>query len=82
MEIDSSAEFLVGSILMGLGLCVIAVTLVFINNILAKYWKPVKIWVPKYMDDSQSPTRFATDDEMARIAPSLDKEPVDLSKNR
>lgn len=80
MEIDSSAEFLVGAILMGLGFCVIAVALVFINNILAKYWKPVKLWVPSYM--AEQPPRFATDEELNRITPSMDKDPVDLSKNR
>lgn len=80
MEIDSSAEFLVGSILMGLGFCVLAVALVFINNILAKYWKPVKIWVPNYMTEQQP--RFATDEELNRIPPSLDKDPLDLSKNK
>ena len=80
MEIDSSAQFLVGSILMGLGFCVIAVSLVFINNILAKYWKPVKIWVPSYM--AEHPPRFATDEELQRVPPSMDKDPIDLSKTR
>jgi len=79
MEIDSSAEFLVGSVLMGLGFCVLAIALVFINNVFAKYWKPVKIWVPKYMDNTVPP-RFATDEEMRNIAPHLDDEKLTNSK--
>ena len=69
MELETAAEFLVGSILFGLGFCILALALVCINNIFHKYWKPVKIWVPNYMDSS--PTRFATDEEMNRITPTL-----------
>ena len=83
MDIDSSAQFLVSAVLMGLGFCVIVIALVFINNVFHKYWKPVTIWVPSYMAEPRPP-RFATDEEMNKIAPSMDKEPepVDLSKKR
>lgn len=68
MELETAAEFLVGSILFGLGFCILALALVCINNIFHKYWKPVKIWVPTYMD---STPRFATDEELNRVAPSF-----------
>lgn len=70
MEMETGAEFLIGAILYGLGFCIIAIILVVINNLLHKYWKPVKIWVPSYMADVQPP-RFATDEEMNRIPPSM-----------
>lgn len=75
MDIESSANFLVGSILTGLGFCIIAIVIVFINNILSKYWKPVKIiyW-------QTPPSRFATEEEMTRIAPLMDKDQKPESK--
>jgi len=52
MNFDNQISFLVASIFISVGLVIITTTLVFINNILSKYWKPVKIlitesWVPK-----------------------------------
>jgi hypothetical protein len=71
MELETAAEFLVGSILFGLGFCMLALALVCINNIFHKYWKPVKIWVPSYMD--QSSPRFVTDEELTRVAPTYNE---------
>jgi cell division protein FtsX len=65
MDIDNAAQFLVSSILIGLGISALAVALVFINNLLSRYWKPVKIWVPSYFDNT--PSRFMTDEEI-RVA--------------
>ena len=85
MDLDSSANFLVGSILFGLACIVLTIAIVVINNILAKYWKPVKfsIW-PRYLD--QPPARFMTPEEEAainRIPPTVDQsKPLDLSTNR
>lgn len=75
MDIESAANFLVGSILSGLGFCILAIVIVFINNILSKYWKPVKIihW-------QTPPSRFATEEEMTRIAPLMDKTQKPASK--
>jgi hypothetical protein len=42
MDIDTASNFLVGSILFGLGLTVLTIAIVVINNIFSKYWKPVK----------------------------------------
>lgn len=75
MEIDTAAEFLVGSILFGLGFSVLTIAVVFINNVFHKYWKPVTIFQwPKFMDNP--PTRFMTPEEaeQQRVAPTLDPE--------
>ena len=46
MDVDSAAELLAGSILTGLAFIVIVATIVVINNIISKYWKPVKLFTP------------------------------------
>lgn len=85
MEVDTAADFLVGSILFGLGFCILAVVIVFINNVFHKYWKPVKILSLPASFTEQSNTRFATAEEMTRITPTLHQEdgkPLDLSTKR
>jgi hypothetical protein len=66
---DQAAVFLAGSILTMLGFVVVIAGAVIINNILHKYWKPVQLWVPGFLTE---PKRFATPEEMERIAPHLD----------
>ena len=77
MDIDTAANFLVGSILFGLGFCIIAIGMVVINNVFHKYWKPVKFFLPGpfqvYSEDRPAP-RFATEEEMKHIAPTLNPE--------
>jgi hypothetical protein len=46
MDMDTSATFLAGSILVMMGFVVIIMGIVLINNIFYKYWKPVKIFWP------------------------------------
>ena len=46
MDMDQAAVFLAGSILTALGFIAIVIGLVVINNIIARYWKPVKIFTP------------------------------------
>ena len=70
MDINAASNFLVGSILFGLGFCILTIAIVIINNVVAKYWKPVRI----FSADSWSfnpPMRYATDDEVNKIAPTL-----------
>lgn len=50
MDIDQSAIFFVGSILVCLGLVVVAITVLFLNNIYSKYWKPIEWRVFKMLD--------------------------------
>lgn len=44
MEVASASIFLVGSVLISLGMIVLVSAVVFVNNIIARYWKPVKIY--------------------------------------
>jgi hypothetical protein len=73
MTVESASTFLAATILSGMGFVIICVALVVVNNIFAKYWKPVNlaVWLPKSF--SMEPTRFATQDELERITPTLDK---------
>ena len=76
MDIDKSAIFLAGSVLIMLGFVVIVACSIVINNILHKYWKPVRIFTA----DSWQPfggtslPRYATEEELAKIAPRLNEE--------
>lgn len=71
MTVDQASNFLASTILTGLGVLLVVIVVVIINNILNKYWKPVKIWLPGYIAE---PQRFATPEEIQRIAPHLEEE--------
>ena len=74
MNMDQAAVFLAGSVLTGLGFLVVVVTVVAVNNILHKYWKPVRLFTAdSWAPFSQTP-RYATEEELARIAPKLEKD--------
>ena len=69
---DKAAVFLAGSILTMLGFIVVVAGVVAINNLLSKYWKPVRI----FTSDSWSagpPYRFAHEQEIEKVAPMLDQ---------
>jgi hypothetical protein len=73
MDMDQAAVFLAGSILTALGFIVVVAAIVAVNNIISKYWKPVRI----FSADSWNlnpPVRYATEDELAKIAPKLEKD--------
>jgi hypothetical protein len=78
MDIDKSAVFLAGSVLIMLGVIIIVAGSVVINNMLHKYWKPIRIFTA----DSWQPfggtsfPRYATEDELAKIAPNPDEAKV------
>ena len=44
MDMNQAAVFLAGSILIMLGFVIVVAGIVAINNMIHKYWKPVKIW--------------------------------------
>ena len=50
MEIQSTVAFLVGSILTSIGIIVFAAAAVVVNNLFAKYWKPVKWSIYQHQD--------------------------------
>lgn len=72
MNIDQASTFLIGSILVGLGCIVLVGTVAVINNILARFWRPVDLGsvLPRSLTDQ--PRRFATEEELARIAPQFE----------
>jgi hypothetical protein len=62
MDIDNAASMLAGSILTVLALITIVIGIVVINNILNKYWKPVKIFTADSWN-MHPPQRFVTEEE-------------------
>jgi hypothetical protein len=58
MDVGNAAGVLAGSILTCLAIIVMVITVVIINNIFSRYWKPVK-WI-KFED----PPRFITPEEL------------------
>ena len=42
MDLQSAINFLVGSVLFSVGIIVITLMIIVVNNIFSKYWKPVK----------------------------------------
>ena len=70
MDIDQASTFLCGSILIGIGLIVIVATIVIINNIFSRYWKPVQ-WIHNM--PGMPNQRFATEEELKNLDRS--KEP-------
>ena len=69
---DNAAVFLAGSILYALGLLIILAATIVANNIIHKYWKSFG-W--QFMSWAHSePTRFASQEELDRVAPTLKDE--------
>jgi hypothetical protein len=71
MDIDNAAAILAGSILTGLALIVAVITIVAINNIISKYWKPIRIFTADSLNFNP-PSRFI-DPEEVKIPPKLDE---------
>ena len=56
MTLEQASMFLVGSILTGLGFLVLGVVVLVLNNIFAKYWKPVgNNWFTPYRFTEEHP---------------------------
>ena len=71
---DQAAVFLAGSILTALGFVIIIAAIIAVNNLLHKFWKPVKIFTADSWNAMNPPNRFASQDELDRVAPELSKE--------
>ena len=67
---DQAAVFLAGSILTALGFIVVVAAVVAVNNIIAKYWKPVRIFTADSWN-LNPPVRYATEEELAKIEPKI-----------
>jgi len=59
MDMDQAAVFLAGSVLTALGFIVVVIGLVVINNIFARYWRPVRIFTEDSWKGLGGPARFA-----------------------
>ena len=80
MDMDQAAVWLAGSILFALGAVAIVAGMVTINNIVAKYWKPVRLFTADSFQPFSHPPRYATDEELARIAPHLKEDNVNTPR--
>jgi hypothetical protein len=72
MDMDQAAVFLAGSILTALGFVVVIGACVVVNNILHKYWKPVRMFTADSWHINP-PHRFGTPEELEKIPPVLDR---------
>lgn len=74
MDVDSAATFLSCAILFGAGFAIIGIAIIFLNNIIHKYWKPVRIFTEdSWVAFNPSSSRFAEPHELEKIPPTLDK---------
>jgi hypothetical protein len=60
MNIDQASAFLVGSILFGLAVCVLTLVALVVNNLLCRFWQPIK-W--SSYDWLAHPGRFVTPED-------------------
>ena len=70
MDMDQAAVFLAGSVLTALGFIVVVIGLVVINNIIARYWKPIKIFTEGSWASFGGPARFAEPPEVEKTQES------------
>ena len=74
MDMDQAAVFLAGSVLTALGFIVVVIGLVVINNIISRYWRPIKIFTEDSWVGFGGPARFAEPHEVEKSQePSLTK---------
>ena len=76
MSIEQSSVFLAGSILTMLGFIVVVIGIVVINNILSKYWKPVKLFTPDSWKAFNPPPHEYAD----KIPPSFEESTKEVNK--
>jgi hypothetical protein len=73
MDMDQAAVFLAGSILTALGFLVVIAAIIIVNNILHKYWKPVRIFTADSWTAMNPPMRYATPEEVEEIKSNVKK---------
>ena len=71
---DQAVIWLAGSILVMLGFIIITVGIVVINNILHRYWQPVKLFTPDSWKGFQPPQQFIHERELERVSPTFENE--------
>jgi len=70
MDMDRAAVFLAGSILTSLGFIIVIGAIIVVNNLLNKYWKPVRI----FTTDSWhvNPPSIFVEEQSPKIEPIID----------
>jgi hypothetical protein len=64
MDMDQAAVFLAGSVLIMMGFVVIVIGVVAINNVIHRYWKPVRFFTEDSFKLGNSHARFAEPHEL------------------
>lgn len=79
MTLEQSSTFIVGSILIMLGLVIISIGMVTINNIFHKFWKPVTIFSKDsftlfgHTSSTADPMSTLTQEEYDKLVEHLEK---------
>jgi hypothetical protein len=67
MDMDQAAVFLAGSVLTMMGFVVIVIGVVAINNVIHRYWKPIRIFTADSFNiNSSGSVRFAEPHELEK----------------
>ena len=79
MDMDQAAVFLAGSILTMMGFIVVIIGLVVANNIITKYWKPVRIFTSDSWTAMNPPGRFIQehDPQMTKEEPKIEEPKIE-----
>lgn len=77
MEIQTAGNFLGAALLFGTGFAFIGIVIVFLNNIIHKYWKPLN-WFKflNFVDEKNYPKTIEVKDMKE---PTLNDTPQDIS---
>ena len=74
MDMDQAAVFLAGSVLTALGFIAVVIGLVVINNIIARFWRPIRIFTEDSWHGFSSSARFVEPPEIEKTQePTLKK---------
>jgi hypothetical protein len=66
MDMDQAAVFLAGSILTALGFVAVVIGLLVINNIIARFWRPIRIFTEDSWKGIGGNARFAEPHEVEK----------------
>jgi hypothetical protein len=58
MDMDQAAVFLAGSVLFALSIVTLVVGCVAVNNIIHKFWKPIKLFTPDSWKGFMPPVQY------------------------
>ena len=71
MDLDNAAAFMLGTVGYGIGVLVVVAVVVTINNIISKYWKPIRIFTADSWNINP-PARFLHPEEVEKVPPTFD----------